>query len=297
MNIEWGRLRVLDAVARTGSVAHAAAMLHMTGPAVSQQLRRIEAEAGTKVVVPEGRGVRLTAKGRLLAEYAHRIAELMRQAENDLHRDEARVDHLRAASIASIVRTLLATSMPAFLREHPRVRVSIEDGETVDHLEALVMGRFDLVLAESWSASPLRLPAGVRAHRLAREPLCLVLPADHPLRERAPLDIRDLSGERWAVCARESDMHIALAQSARQHGIELDMSYHVADHITQIALVRAGLAVACLPGPSDLAEESEVVYRPLDPAMHRDIVLLTNDRTPSLALKALMAHLREAAAP
>lgn len=293
MNVEWSRLRVLDAVARAGSVTRAAALLHMTGPAVSQQLRRIEAEAGATVVEPDGRGVRLTSKGKLLAEYAHQVAELMQQADNDLHRDEAQVAHLRMAAIASVIRGLVTAHLPAFLRTHPRVRVSIEDGETSDHLEQLAAGRFDLVLAESWSTAPLRLPAGIRARQLYREPLYLALPADHPLGDRRRLDIRDMGEERWATCARGSDAHTALVQDARQHGIELDMSYHVADPITQLALVRAGLAVACLPGPSGLADEPGVVYRPLNPATHRDIVLLTDDRTAPLALEALMAHLRE----
>ncbi|WP_199035020.1 LysR family transcriptional regulator [Glycomyces salinus] len=295
MSIEWGRLRVLDAVARVGSVTRAAALLHMTGPAVSQQLRRIEAEAGAKVVVPDGRGVRLTPEGKLLAEYAHRMADLMQQADNDLHRDAARIEHLRIAAIASVVRGLLTASLPVFLREHPRVRVSIEDGETADHLERLLEGRFDLVFAESWNTSPLRTPTGIRVQRLTREPLYLALPVGHPLSERRRLEVREVSEERWATCARGSDPHTALVRNARQHGIDLDMNYHVADHVTQLALVRAGLAVACLPRPTGgLAHEPGVVFRPLDPVTYRDIVLLTSNRTAPLALEAFMTHLREA---
>lgn len=286
MAMGWDRLRVLDAVARTGSVTQAATALHMTGPAVSQQLRRIEAEARTKIVVPEGRGLRLTAKGEVLAGYARQVADAMQRAENDLHRDETYVDHLRVAAIASAIRSVLGSKLTAFHREYPRVRVSVEDGETADHLDRLAAGAIDLVLAESWSASPLRLPTGVVAEQITREALFMAIPSDHPLRSHGSLSIRDLAGERWATCARGSDAHTALEQVARRHGVDLDVSFYVADHLTQLALVREGLAVACVPIPAE-DRDPRVAYLPLDTELHRDILLLERAQTASLALQAL----------
>ncbi|MFC4333584.1 LysR family transcriptional regulator [Salininema proteolyticum] len=289
MTIGWDRLRVFDVVARTGSVTHAAAALHMTGPAVSQQLRRIEAEAGAKIVVPDGRGLRLTAKGRVLADCARQVADAMRQAENDLHREEEYVDHLRVAAIASSIRTLLGAKLTGFLNAHPRVRVTVEDGETADHLGRLTAGLVDLVLAESWSTSPLPLPAGVVAERIAREDLFIALPSGHALLSEPRLSVHDLAGERWATCAQGSDAHTAIEQMARRHGVELDVSFYVADHLTQLALVREGLAVACVPRSGEEADSS-VTFRRLDTELHRDITLLSTDRTHSLALQALIDH-------
>ncbi|WP_017573172.1 LysR family transcriptional regulator [Nocardiopsis halotolerans] len=286
MSVGWDRLRVLDAVARTGSVTRAATALHMTGPAVSQQLRRIEAEARTKIVVPEGRGLRLTAKGEVLAGYARRVADAMQQAENDLRRDETYVGRLRVAAIASVIRGVLGARLTAFHREYPRVRVSVEDGETADHLDRLAAGAVDLVLAESWSASPLRLPSGVVAEQITREALFMAVPGDHPLRFHGSLSIRDLAGERWATCAQGSDAHTALEQVARRHGVELDVSFRVADHLTQLALVREGLAVACVPFPADHGDP-RVACLPLDTELHRDILLLERAQTASLAHQAL----------
>ncbi|NYH52723.1 DNA-binding transcriptional LysR family regulator [Nocardiopsis arvandica] len=253
---------------------------------MSQQLRRIEAEARTKIVAPKGRGLRLTAKGEVLAGYARQVAEAMQQAENDLHRDETYVGHLRVAAIASVIRSVLGAKLTAFHREYPRVRVSAEDGETADHLDRLAAGAIDLVLAESWSPTPLRLPAGVLAQRITREALFIAVPGDHPLRSHGSLSIRDLAGERWATCARGSDAHNALEQVARRHGVELDVSFCVADHLTQLALVREGLAVACVPIPAG-DSDPRVAYLPLDTELHRDILLLERAQTASLALQAL----------
>src|SRR5207247_1460216 len=67
------RLRTLDAVARHGSVSAAADGLHVTTSAVSQQLAKLERETGQQLLAKNGRGIRLTDAGRLLAEHAARI--------------------------------------------------------------------------------------------------------------------------------------------------------------------------------------------------------------------------------
>lgn len=293
MSIEWSRLRVLDAVARTGSVTAAAALLRMTGPAVSQQLRRIEAEAGARVVVPDGRGVRLTSEGRILAEYAAQVSGLMQQAENDLHRDEEPVGRVCVSALASIIRGPLARELPGFQRRHPRIEIRVEDGETPDDLERLAAGHLDIVFAESWNPAPPHLPAGLRAHRFARQQAWIALPAEHPLRGRGRLGIDDLADEIWASCARDSNGYESLVQVARRRGIELDIRHFVDDHATQLALVAAGLAVACVPVSGDPPETPGVVFLRLTPAMHRDILLLTAGRTLPRAVEALCRHLLE----
>lgn len=269
-------------------------MLHMTGPAISQQLRRIEAEVGVRVVAPLGRGVRLTSEGRVLADYAAQVSELMIQAENDLRQSDELVGQIRIAALASTIRTSLTTKLPTFQRLHPRVHLSVEDGETADHLSRLVAGSLDLAIAESWSPTPLQLPNGVTARRLAREPALVALPAQHPLQSGKRLDVADLASEPWATCARDSDGHRALMQIARKSGVELDIRHFVADHTTQLALVRAGLAIACVPEPVTTAEAPGITYRTLAPVMHRDIVLLTSSRTPPRPVEALIAHLAKA---
>ncbi len=294
MSVEWSRLRVLDAVARTGSVTRAAMLLHMTGPAVSQQLRRIEVEASIKVVIPDGRGVRLTNDGRVLADYAERVATLMVKAENDLHHNDELVGRIGIGALASIVRTTLVDELPAFQELHPRVELRIEDGETASHLDQLAGGRLDVVFAESWSPSPLQLPVGVNAQRLSQETAWIALPELHPARAKTGIGLADLATEVWAACTPESDEHDALTQFARRNGIELDIRHFVADHVTQLALVRSGIAIACVPAPATKPDAPGIIYRKLMPEMTRDILLLTHDRTHPRHVEALITHLTTA---
>lgn len=82
--IDPRRLSVLQAVAVHGSVAGAASALHLSPPAVSQQLLALERETGASLIDRSGRQVRLTAAGRLLAACGERVAAQLRQTERDL---------------------------------------------------------------------------------------------------------------------------------------------------------------------------------------------------------------------
>src|SRR4051812_19783595 len=78
------RLRVLETVARQGSVTAAAAELHYSQPTVSHHLARLEAETGAQLVQRVGRGIRLTAAGHLLAKRAAEIVGRIDAADAEL---------------------------------------------------------------------------------------------------------------------------------------------------------------------------------------------------------------------
>ena len=77
-NATLRQLSAFHAVARLGSVSRAASELYLTQPAVSIQLKLLEEAAGTPLLLREGRGVRLTPAGDLMASYAGRILDLWR---------------------------------------------------------------------------------------------------------------------------------------------------------------------------------------------------------------------------
>ncbi len=185
--IEWDRLRVFAAVAEHGSVGAAAAALHITGPAVTQQLRKLERETGHRLVEPDGRGIRLTAAGHVLAGYAASVAVAVADAGRDLAalRDEA-VGPLRVGAVASALRALLPDTLRTLAADHPRLVPTVRDGEVVELLPALRSRDLDAVLLESWDDLPARIPPGVRMHRVATEEALVVLPAGHRARRTRP---------------------------------------------------------------------------------------------------------------
>src|SRR5438132_10991781 len=78
------RLRVLDAVARRGSLTAAANELHYSQPTVSHHLARLEAEAGAQLLQRVGRGIRLTQAGQLLADRAAEIIGIIDASDSEL---------------------------------------------------------------------------------------------------------------------------------------------------------------------------------------------------------------------
>src|SRR5947208_15872975 len=126
LNLE--RLRTLDALARHGSVSAAAEALHVTTSAVSQQLGKLEREAGQQLLAKNGRGVRLTDAGRLLSEHAARILSQVELAQSDLeaHRGEA-VGSLAIGAFPTAVRGLFPQALARLCGEHPQVRPYLEE--------------------------------------------------------------------------------------------------------------------------------------------------------------------------
>src|SRR5918997_737056 len=102
------RLRVIDAVARLGSVTAAAKALHYTQPTVSHHLARLEAETGAQLLQRVGRGVRLTPAGQLLADRAAEIIGRLDAAHAELTAHvELTAGRVRLASFSSVIGSLV----------------------------------------------------------------------------------------------------------------------------------------------------------------------------------------------
>ena len=96
--------------------------------------------------------------------------------------------------------------MQALAREAPGLRCELVEAEPEQSLPALALGDVDLVLADEWQHQPHARPAGVDREDLRRDPVHLVLPADHPAarRHRHAVPLAELAGEAWTTGHRET---------------------------------------------------------------------------------------------
>lgn len=156
------RLRTLHAVARHGSVSAAADGLHVTTSAVSQQLAKLERETGQQLLAKNGRGVRLTDAGRLLADHASRILSQVELAQADL---EARcgqaVGELVLGAFPTAARGLFPTALARLREEHPQLRAHLREMEPDESIPAVVRGDLDLAVVLDWYNKPLPAPEGL----------------------------------------------------------------------------------------------------------------------------------------
>ncbi|MFD7641698.1 LysR family transcriptional regulator [Kitasatospora sp. NPDC059795] len=290
--IDVQRLAVLREVARRGSFNQAAAALHCTASAVSQQIAALERGLGAPVVERSTRGVTLTGAGRVLVEAADAIAAELADTEQRITRLTAARTTLTVATFASGGRRLLPGALTGFVAEHPEVEPTIVEAEPEDSLPAVREGRADLALAYHLDGPP---PAragdrsGLDWTPLVEDPLLVVLPRRHPLGHRPVLHLAELADQRWILGCRKSAGQ--LARFGALAGVDLRISCTATDYEFAQSLVRSGIGIALIPQIA-LADHPDLISRPLAepaPRRHLGLALSRRRRTPR-------AHLAEALA-
>lgn len=151
---ELRRLRLLHELALRGTLAAVAEALSYSPSTVSQQLAQLEREAGVPLLVPDGRRVRLTAQGEVLAAHAARALDLDEQVRGELDGARPGAVRVRTAVLQSAAQSLLAPALALLARRAPDVAVSVVQLPPEEGLFELSARRFDLVLAEQYPATP-----------------------------------------------------------------------------------------------------------------------------------------------
>jgi molybdate transport repressor ModE-like protein len=122
------RLRVIDAVARHGSVTAAAKELHYSQPSVSHHIARLEAETGAQLLQRVGRGIRLTQAGELLADRAAEIIGRIDAADAELSAHVGlTAGRVRLAGFSSAIGSLVPRAVAALTSGHPDLQITLTD--------------------------------------------------------------------------------------------------------------------------------------------------------------------------
>ncbi|MFF3276789.1 LysR family transcriptional regulator [Streptomyces chrestomyceticus] len=290
------RLRTLSAVARHGSVSAAADGLHVTTSAVSQQLTKLERETGQQLLAKNGRGVRLTDAGRLLADHAVRILSQVElaQAELEAHRGQA-VGELRLGAFPTAARGLFPAALAGLRAEHPQLRPLLREMEPEASVRCVVRGDIDLGVVLDWHNRPLSLPEGLAKVPILNDPADVAMPADHPLAHRDSVELAELADDEWVSWPQGEFCHDWLMFTLRSQGIEPRIAHMVEEHHTQLALIGAGLGVAVAPRLGRGPVPAGVRVVPVRHTMQRHVYAIWRadaDRRPSI--RAAVAALRAA---
>src|SRR5829696_6716403 len=121
-------LRVIDAVARHGSVTAAARELHYSQPSVTHHLARLEGKTGAQLVQRAGRGIRLPQAGRLLADRAAEILGRIEAADAELSAHVGlSAGRLRLAGFSSAIASLVQRAVAGLAGRHPGLQISLTD--------------------------------------------------------------------------------------------------------------------------------------------------------------------------
>ena len=295
LNLE--RLRTLDALARHGSVSGAAEGLHVTTSAVSQQMSKLEREVGQQLLAKNGRGVRLTDAGRLLAEHAGRILSQVELAQADLEAQRGQVvGELRISAFPTAARGLFPAALAALRARHPALRVRSTEQEPERGIAGVVRGDLDLAVVLDWYNKPMPLPDGLVKAPILDDPADVAMPADHPLAGRDEVDLGEFADDEWITWAEGEFCHEWLMFTLRSRGIEPIIGHRAAETHTQLGLVAAGLGVCVVPLLGRNPMPAGVVTVPLKQRVRRHVYVVWRadaDRRPSI--RAAVEALRVAA--
>ncbi|MBO3737196.1 LysR family transcriptional regulator [Actinoplanes flavus] len=288
--IDVGRLRALHAVASYGTVLAAGHALHCTPSAVSQQLAKLERETGATLVEKDGRRLRLTEAGRVLADHAERVLTSLDEAETALaaHRDTV-TGRLTMTAFATACRALMPHALRRLATDHPQLTTGLIEVNPHEGLDLLRRGHVDLAVLDDWPEVALRYPDGVSKITLGEDHADLVVPRDHRL--AGTIDVEEARHERW-IGVRAGDVCYEYL-IRRLPGVVPD--FQVGEFETQLTLIAAGLGVGLIPrlARSSLPEDVRIVRINQTPT--RRVVLAWRDSSAARpAIRAAEQALREA---
>ncbi|MEU9085022.1 LysR family transcriptional regulator [Streptomyces sp. NPDC048357] len=296
LNLE--RLRTLDALARHGSVSGAADGLHVTTSAVSQQMAKLEREVGQPLLARNGRGVRLTDAGRLLADHAARIISQVELAQADVEAQRGcAVGELRIGAFPTAMRGLLPQALSALRAGHPDVRARVREQEPEESMAAVVRGDLDLALAIDWHNKRMPVPAELTRTHLLDDSVDIAVPAGHPLAGESRISLADFADDDWISWNEGQFCHEWLVFTLRGTGVEPRIAHIAEEHHTQLAFVEAGLGVCVAPKLGRGPVPAGVRLLPVCDAVRRHVYAVWRadaDRRPSI--RAAVDALRLAAA-
>src|SRR3954453_9522573 len=175
-------LKVLREVALRGSFSAAAEALSYSQPAVSQQIARLEAQAGGKLPDREPKGIKLTPAGEALVRHTERILAQLAEAQAELTEiaSSAR-GRLRIASFATAAGTIVPVAVSAFRKLRPGVQVDLQLLDPPLSIPALRPADVDIAISEEGGFEGDPDLAGLGVERLMDDALYAVLPVGHPL--------------------------------------------------------------------------------------------------------------------
>jgi DNA-binding transcriptional LysR family regulator len=285
------RLRVLHAVAATGSVAGAARILHVTTSAISQQMARLERETGQLLSERQGRGIRLTEAGLLLARSAERLLEQAEEVEATLAGYSGAVTGtITIAAFATAARGLLPGVLRDLRSRHPELSASLSEQEPHEAIPALSRGDLDIAVVQDWAGDTLSVPGGLSRLDLMDDCFDAALPADHPLAVRDSITVTELAADDWIAWSTGQICHDWLARTLHAEIGEPRILHTASEHSTQLALVAAGLGTALIPRLGREPAPPRIQFVPLDPPPTRHIFALW--RASSAARPAIGATLK-----
>ncbi|HEY3727626.1 MAG TPA: LysR substrate-binding domain-containing protein [Solirubrobacteraceae bacterium] len=270
--MELRQLRYLVALAEERNFTRAAASEHIAQPALSQQIRRLEAELGLALVERTTRRVSLTDAGELLMVRARRILAELEAAETELQALRGMyTGHVTIGAMHTMGPVDLSLALALFHERHPHVDFTVREQTSEEMAEMLRVDELDLAFL---SVTERVESHGLGLHQLVSEELVAVLPRQHRLGKRRQVRMAELAEDSFISFRDGSRLRELLVGAGRDAGFAPRVTLESNESERVRRLVARGLGVAVLPRSDAVGPGAEVCVASLvAPTLRRDITL------------------------
>jgi DNA-binding transcriptional LysR family regulator len=242
-NATFRQLRFFNAVARHLSFAKAAELMHVSAPAVTMQIKELEAEVGMPLFERQGRKVSLTTTGEYMLVYCRKMLALLKDAEDAA----ARLQRIETGTLTIGMVGTATYFVPAllnkFLKEHEGIEIKLMVGNRGDLVQWLQNSEVDIAIM---GKAPDELPT--RAEPFAANPLVFVASPMHPLAGESGLRAEDLRQQLFIVrepgSGTRSAMESFFSQARLQPRYSMELQSN--DAIKQAVMANLGLGFLSL---------------------------------------------------
>lgn len=297
-HLKMAELRVFAAVLEHRSFRKAAAVLHLSQPAVTKAVAGLEQTLGVRLFDRVANGVELTVHGHSFAPRALAIFDELRRAAQDLAQvSSGAVGSLRLGTVPMPAIPFVPLAVNRLVDAHPGIQLSLIEAREAELTDRLRKRDIELAIMRL----SLVEPAGdMQVASLFDERLCVVAAADHPLARRRSLKWAELLAQRWVMSPADCGFFLHVQRTLERAG--LSMPTHAVEAMSiqlQFNLVvHAGMLGFGMRSQVDFAPgRGQVVRLPFDlPAASTDVsAVMLASHEPSPLARQLVAHIRDLA--
>ncbi|HPV23939.1 MAG TPA: LysR family transcriptional regulator [Casimicrobium sp.] len=243
INFDLQQLQAFLAVAERNSFRAAAEAIHLSPPALSRRIDKLETILGVKLFNRTTREVELTSLGRVFLERARTALDDLEAAMLGISEVSAtRSGSVSVACVPSAALYFLPTVIRSFTDQYPKIRIRVID-EAADVVRSSVAsGEADFGIAFMSAQMP-----GIDFEPIHDDPFVLAVCSDNAFARRKSVRWRELGAERLISVARSSGNRQLLDDALSKAGFDPKFALEVNHVATLLGMVEAGLGVAVVP--------------------------------------------------
>ncbi|POT59921.1 LysR family transcriptional regulator [Citrobacter amalonaticus] len=286
--MELRHLRYFLAVAQEGHFGRAAERLNIVQPALSMQIKALEAELGGALFIRTSRRVELTEAGLLMQIEAKRILEQAEHARRTAERSlRGETGRLRVGFAGNAIFSgKLISDLRLFHKNFPDVELTIREVGPQEQVDAILTGLLDVGYTPAHSN--IAVP-DIAVRSIGDWEILVALPEDHSLVKHSCLTIEMLAGQPLVLYeAHDTHEHLFVLLTQRL-GTNCHIAYRSGSTLSTLAIAATGLGLALIPAPLQQVHIPGLVYRRLnEPDLTANLVLISRSQEPGETVKAYL---------